>query len=158
MIKKSTSVLLTATFGGCPLIFFCLSCCIVLQNIQTSKNMQYLKYPVISCEARKAVLQKPQIQRGFQDLAKKIPLGARFVGETLLRFNGSCHAWELHRPAKCLGAWEDSPDPETIPLQKSAGRLGPAPPQLLPGVILRGFCCSLPQCLFYLAKLRTSEW
>lgn len=99
------------------------SYCIVLQNIWSSKNTQYLKYPVISCEARRAVLQKPQIQQGFQDLAKIIPLGAHFVGETLLCLNGSCHAWELHKPAKCLGAWEDPPHPESITLQKSAGML-----------------------------------
>lgn len=92
-IKKSISVLLTATFGGFPLI--------VLQNIQTS--IQYSKYPVIGCEGRKAVLQKPQMPQGFRDLAKIIAVGARFVGETLLCFNGSCHTWELHKPAKCLG-------------------------------------------------------
>lgn len=119
MIKKSISSL-TATF---PLIFLYVSYCIVLQNIRSSKNTQYLKYPVISCEARRAVLQKPQIQQGFQDLAKIIPLGAHFVGETLLCLNGSCHAWELHKPAKCLGAWEDPPRPESITLQKSAGML-----------------------------------
>lgn len=97
------------------------SYCIVLQNIQTSKNTQYLKYPVLNCEAGKAVLQKPQIQQGFQDLARIIPLGAHFVGEALLRLNGSCHAWELHKPAKCLRAWEDPPCPESTPLQKQLG-------------------------------------
>lgn len=103
LIKKFIFVLLTATFGGFPLIFLCPSYYIVLQNIQTSKNMPYSKYPVTGCEGKKAVLQKPQMPQGFQDLAKIIPVGARFVGETLLCFNGSCHTWELHKPAKCLG-------------------------------------------------------
>lgn len=126
-------------------------CLCFLWDNPTEYPVQYSKYPVISCEARNAMRWKSRIPQGFQDLAKMIPLGACFEE----KLNGSCHAWELHKAVKCPRGWEDPPRLESIPLQKWAGRLGPASPQLLPAVILRRFCCSLP--CFSLVKLQTFQ-
>lgn len=110
-IGKEINFCSTATF---LLIFVCVAYGIILQNSQTSKNTQYSKYAVRSCEARKAVRWKSQIPQGFQDLAKIIPLGARFEE----KLTGSCtkllsaseggrirHGWKASLCKSERGGW-----------------------------------------------------